>query len=168
MGLLNVCTGFNLGEFEGISEFQLSSATPSPVPAPSPNLPVRSLVAVQGIVYCKSCKYQGVNTLLGASPLTGAVVRLQCNNSKIPLREEAKTDKNGYFFLQPSKMITSYGAHKCKVFLVSSPVNSCQKPTDLHLGQNGAFLRYQKSQKPTPFALYSVGPFAFESTSCPH
>lgn len=39
-------------------------------PAHAP-MPVRKFVAVQGVVYCKSCKYTGVDTLLGATPLLG-------------------------------------------------------------------------------------------------
>ncbi|KAA8515240.1 hypothetical protein F0562_018530 [Nyssa sinensis] len=138
----------------------------SPSHPPSYHLPPRSLVAVQGVVYCKSCKYTGIDTLLGASPLLGAVVRLQCNNTKYPLVEEGKTDKNGYFFIMAPKKVTTYGSHKCKVFIVSSPLATCNKPTDLHAGSKGAILMPQKSSAPPPhpfpFVLFSVGPFAFE------
>lgn len=54
-----------------------AKAPPSHVPvhppshAPTgPHMP-RSFIAVQGVVYCKSCKYAGVETLLGATPLLG-------------------------------------------------------------------------------------------------
>ncbi|KAG7962318.1 hypothetical protein I3843_09G061000 [Carya illinoinensis] len=132
--------------------------------------PPRSFVAVQGVVYCKSCKYAGADTLLGASPVLGAIVKLQCNNTKYGLIQKAKTDKNGYFYLTAPKSITSYGAHKCKVFLVSSPVAACSKPSNLHYGLNGALLKPEKpfvSDQKLPFILYSVGPFAFEP-KCPH
>ncbi|KAM3700328.1 hypothetical protein ACB098_05G088500 [Castanea mollissima] len=134
--------------------------TRSPVP--------RSFVAVQGVVYCKSCKYAGADTLLGASPIDGAVVKFQCNNTKYPLIETAKTDKNGYFFITAPKTITSFGAHKCKVFIVSSPLASCNKPSDLHYGLQGASLRPEKPYMADklPFILYSVGPFAFDP-KCP-
>ncbi|KAM1917988.1 hypothetical protein ACFX13_037525 [Malus domestica] len=128
----------------------------------------RSFVAVQGVVYCKSCNYSGVDTLNGAKPVLGATVKLQCNNRKFPLVVKETTDKNGYFFIMAPKTITTFGAHKCKVSLVSSPSAACSKPSDLHGGLSGALMKPAKpfmSQK-LPFLLYNVGPFAFEPT-CP-
>lgn len=44
----------------------------SPVhPPTSYPIPTRKLVAVQGVVFCKPCKYFGIDTLLGATPLLG-------------------------------------------------------------------------------------------------
>ncbi|XP_031266510.1 non-classical arabinogalactan protein 31-like [Pistacia vera] len=138
---------------------------PTPAPAYPPKGPMpRTFVAVQGVVYCKSCKYNGSDTLAGASPVLGATVKLQCNNTKYPQEVQTKTDKNGYFFLQAPKTVTNYGAHKCKVSLVSSPMPSCQKPSLLHAGAIGAILKPEKpfTVNKLPFFLYSVGPFAFE------
>ncbi|XP_047973987.1 pistil-specific extensin-like protein [Salvia hispanica] len=135
-----------------------------PAPAPS-HLPVRKMVAVQGVVYCKSCKYRGVDTLTGATPLAGAVVKLQCNNSKTSMEEKKTSDKNGYFFFMPQKLTTS-GSHKCKVFLVSSPSAACNVPTNLHGGALGAILLREPvdaRSKPLPFELFTVGPFAFDA-----
>ncbi|KAK9085315.1 hypothetical protein Sjap_025726 [Stephania japonica] len=151
----------------------LTTFTENVVVSQEPSGIKRTLVAVQGVVYCKPCKYQDYDTLLEASPLQGAVVRLQCNNTKYPLSQEAKTDKNGYFLVQGAKRVTNYGAHKCKVFLGSSPLDSCSKATDLHHGMSGATLNYQKppsdhsSTPALPFSLYTVGPFAFAPASCP-
>ncbi|XP_057764486.1 non-classical arabinogalactan protein 31 [Salvia miltiorrhiza] len=128
--------------------------------------PMRKKVAIQGVVYCKSCKYRGVDTLVGATPLLGAVVKLQCNNSKISLVEQMKTDKNGFFFFMPQKLTTS-GSHKCKVFLISSPSAACSVPTNLHDGAVGAILAAKPPvdtpPKPLPFELFTVGPFAFDA-----
>nr|GEU47442.1 hypothetical protein [Tanacetum cinerariifolium] len=45
-----------------------------PVKAPAPRAPVvRKQVAVRGMVYCKACKYRGIDTLTSATPLQGAV-----------------------------------------------------------------------------------------------
>ncbi|XP_022721115.1 non-classical arabinogalactan protein 31-like [Durio zibethinus] len=137
---------------------------PPAKPPTYPKPPVRSLVAVQGVVYCESCKYAGVGTLLGAKPIPGAIVKLTCKNTKYNLVVEAKTDKNGYFFLEAPKTITSFGAHKCTVSLVSSPWASCSKPSNLNGGSTGATLRPEEphTEYKLPFILYTVGPFAFE------
>ncbi|KAI4296761.1 hypothetical protein L6164_036688 [Bauhinia variegata] len=98
--------------------------------------------------------------------VAGAIVKLQCNNTKYPLVSTARTDKNGYFFLQAPKSITTFGAHKCKVFLVTSP--NATKPSNLHGGVVGAALKPEKPfvANKLPFVLYTVGPFAFEP-KCP-
>lgn len=96
--------------------------------------------------------------------LAGAVIKLQCNNTKYPVVQTAKTDKNGYFFLTAPKTITSNVVNKCKVFLVSSPLTKCNKPSNLNDGLKGAILRPEISYvaDKLPFILYTVGPFAFE------
>ncbi|XP_016192821.2 non-classical arabinogalactan protein 30 [Arachis ipaensis] len=141
--------------------------SPAPVPHPPVSPVPRSFVAVQGVVYVKSCKYASVDTLLGALPLLDATVKLQCNNTRYKLVQTAKTDKNGYFFLEAPKSITTYGAHKCNVVLVSAP--NGLKPSNLHGGITGALLRPQKpyvSDSKLPFFLYTVGPLAFQP-NCP-
>lgn len=145
--------------------------TKAPAPAPYTN-PPRKLVAVQGVVYCKNCSYSGVDTLLGASPLSGATVELRCRNTKYLIKKTSTTDKNGYFFLQAPKYITTYGAHKCRVFLINMPKKSgpCSHATNLNGGLSGAFLFLNKKlappPKPLPFSLFTVGPFAFEPSKC--
>ncbi|KAL6567401.1 hypothetical protein OROGR_001069 [Orobanche gracilis] len=136
---------------------------PSRSPANPPRYILsRKMVAVQGVVFCKSCKFRGFETLMGGAPLAGAVVKLQCNNTKYGLVEQSKTDKNGYFFFMPHKLTTA-AFHKCKIFLVSSPVAACSVPTNLHGGSAGASLiPTARAPVKAPFQLFSVGPFAFE------
>ncbi|KAG5622558.1 hypothetical protein H5410_007776 [Solanum commersonii] len=141
--------------------------THPPVKPPSP-LPARKFVGVRGVVYCKACKYRGVDTLLGASPIQGAVVKLACNNTKYHLTSLGTTDKNGFFFIQP-KWLTTAGYHKCKVFLAKSPKAECSVPTNFHNGESGAMLipappspmTLSKPAEPE-VKLFNVGPFAFE------
>lgn len=114
--------------------------------------------------------------------ITGAIVKLQCNNTKYkPVEATAKTDKNGYFFLMP-KNVTTAASHKCKAFLVSSPSKTCNVPTNLHSGSTGAILipapvtpPGTAAPKPAPvpslpYQIFNVGPFAFEPSKkvpCP-
>ncbi|PON58400.1 Pistil-specific extensin-like protein [Parasponia andersonii] len=142
---------------------------PAKPPVHPPYIPQpRKLVAVQGVVYCKSCKYAGVDTLLNATEVAGAIVRLQCRNTKYSLFATAKTDKHGYFLIRPN-FLTTYGVHKCKVSLLYSPLPYCRKPSILHGGDKGGVLRPElKSDAKLPFVLYSAGPFAFEPKKCPY
>ncbi|KAI3745541.1 hypothetical protein L1987_58655 [Smallanthus sonchifolius] len=143
----------------------------APVQPPAP-LPARKLVAIQGVVYCKACKYKGIDTLIGAKPLQGAEVLLTCNNTKYPLRVKGTTDKNGYFFIKPPKTLTTYGSHRCRVSLLTSPTATCNQPTDLHAGVKGSLLLPNKKPPLSlPYDVFSVGPFAFEPSSktpCAH
>ncbi|KAL4278941.1 hypothetical protein GQ457_03G036880 [Hibiscus cannabinus] len=136
---------------------------PSP-PAKPPTYPRSSRVAVQGVVYCKSCKYAGVDTLLGAKPVIGATVKLACKDSKNDLTVQFQTDKNGYFFLQAPISIINFSLSNCSVSLVSSPLKSCGTPSNMNGGLKGAPLKPENSStsKKLPYVLYSVGPFAFE------
>ncbi|XP_076941637.1 non-classical arabinogalactan protein 30-like [Bidens hawaiensis] len=146
---------------------------PTTSPAPVlPPLPPRKLVAIQGVVYCKACKYTGIDTLIGAKPLQGAEVLLTCNNTKYPLRVKGTTDKNGYFFIKPPKTLTTYGSHRCRVSLLTSSMATCNKPTDLHAGVKGSLLVPSKKPPlsspdahPLPYDVFTVGPFAFEPSS---
>ncbi|KAH9606544.1 hypothetical protein KSS87_000531 [Heliosperma pusillum] len=148
----------------------------SPVKPPSAGpVPVgkRKFVAVQGMVYCKkNCSYSGVNTLMGASPLAGARVVLRCRNTRYLLRKTATTDTNGYFFLEAPPLLTTYGAHKCKVYLAhNTSANSgpCSNATNINNGATGAYLYSNNTGPPSPlptFSLFSVGPFAYESSKC--
>ncbi|KAF3778580.1 Non-classical arabinogalactan protein 31 [Nymphaea thermarum] len=139
------------------------TVTVKPSPAP------RSRVAVEGVVYCKSCAYKDVDTLVGATPLLGATVKLVCNNSRVPTVVEGMTDKNGYFYIESSKVkVTSYGVHKCYLYLVSSAKSPCNIPTSLNGGMRGAPLLFERSLggKP-PTSLFAAGPFAFAPSICP-
>ncbi|GER36451.1 pollen Ole e 1 allergen and extensin family protein [Striga asiatica] len=94
-----------------------------------------------------------------------AKVRLQCNNTKSGMTEQATTDKNGYFCFLP-KRVTTAAFHKCKVFLVSSPVSNCSVPTNFHGGFAGALLIPSRTPPPKPaphLQFFNVGPLAFDA-----
>lgn len=56
---------------------------PTYPPIKSPTFPSRSYVAVRGVVYCKSCKYVGIPTLTGASPLSGQPILIPSYKTNI-------------------------------------------------------------------------------------
>ena len=68
--------------------------------------------------------------------IEGAVVKLQCNNTKYKLDE---TDKDSHFSLVGPKIITIYTSKQCNVVLVSAPHGL--KPSNLHDGITGAILK---------------------------
>ncbi|RZC65363.1 hypothetical protein C5167_009053 [Papaver somniferum] len=143
-------------------------AHPIHVPNRSP-VALRRLVAVQGYVSCKPCIDVGQDTLMHSVPLPGATVKMICHGKTQdnPLILSAVTDKGGFFFIPPTKKVSEFGAKKrCRVYLHSPPTHSkCQHSTHMNGGLSGAYLRSikpSKSSKPLPFALYTVGPFAYE------
>ncbi|KAL9243610.1 hypothetical protein vseg_017478 [Gypsophila vaccaria] len=157
--------------------------SPALAPSPSPSSPPpaahhdgvkRQLVAVQGMVYCNTnCSTAAAPHLsLLASPLPGARVVLRCRNTQYLLRKTATTDKNGYFFMEAPAAVTSYGAHKCKVYLARRPngPSSCTNATNLNNGLTGAYLYSNNTGPPNTalphFSLFSVGPFAYASATC--
>ncbi|KAL1537864.1 hypothetical protein AAHA92_30338 [Salvia divinorum] len=91
----------------------------------------RMKVAVEGVVYCKVCIRNPNNSFHHEAimaPQEGAVVKLQCNNTnKGPWELETKTDGNAHFLFKPER-VSSWGAHKCRIFLVSSPRSDCIAP----------------------------------------
>lgn len=93
----------------------------------------------------------------------GAVVKVECKNNKKELTLTATTNALGYFYMQTHN-VTTYGHHKCKVYLVSSPLVTCNNPTNLHGGKTGDDLKRHKPFdlfNPPAYTLYTVGPFAF-------
>ncbi|KAH6773692.1 hypothetical protein C2S52_003403, partial [Perilla frutescens var. hirtella] len=99
-------------------------------------VPPRKKVAIEGVVYCKICTSNPNNSFHLVSqltPLAGAVVKLQCNNTNKGWEEQTQTEEKGSFLMMPNK-VTTWGIHKCKLFLVSSPRPDCILPSPWKLG----------------------------------
>ncbi|MCD7461933.1 hypothetical protein HAX54_047418 [Datura stramonium] len=151
-------------------------------PLPPSALPTAKPLTVNGLVYCKSCNSYGVPTLINASRLPGASVKLVCYNGKNSIVRSAMTDQNGEYRITP-KSLSGADIGKCKVYLVKSPNPSCNVPTNFNCGKTGALLKHVAPPKPpivTPAAavpiqppmcdIYGVEPFIFEASSkmpCP-
>ncbi|KAM3362307.1 pistil-specific extensin-like protein [Capsicum galapagoense] len=142
-----------------------------------PLLPTAEIRTVKGLVYCKSCNSYGAPTLLNASLLQGASVKLVCYNGKKGIIESATTNNNGVFLIM-LKSLSGADISKCRVYLLKSPNPTCNVPTDFNGGKTGALLKQVVPPKPpivTPamrlpeqppiFDFYDVGPFIFEASS---
>ncbi|XP_038981160.1 non-classical arabinogalactan protein 31-like [Phoenix dactylifera] len=156
--LLVVLLGSLLSHAEGVDTAK--ATTP-------PRLPI----AVEGVIYCRSCKLPGYVESMDASPLPGAVAWLRCNSSAPGVTVKGTTDKNGYFLIQ-TNAVTNYGAHKCRVFLGSSPLSYCNVPVYPADQRSGAPLKFERIIKlgSGQRALYTAGAFAFapaKGSSCP-
>nr|XP_010911389.1 non-classical arabinogalactan protein 31-like [Elaeis guineensis] len=157
--LLVVLLGFLLAHAEGVDTAKTTSHPPLPI-------------AVVGIIYCMSCKLPGYDKYIDASPLPGAVARLQCSSSAPGVTVKGTTDRHGYFLIQTNK-VTNYGAHKCRVFLESSPFPYCNLPVYPAGKRSGAPLKFERNRKvgSGQQALYTAGGFAFAPakgrSSCP-
>ncbi|AES75352.1 pollen Ole e I family allergen [Medicago truncatula] len=127
----------------------------------------RSSIAVEGVVYVKSCHHAGFDTLKGATLLFGAVVKFQCHNAKYKFVLKAKTNKEGYIYIGSSKNISSYASGHCNVVLESAP--NGLKPSNLHGGLTGAHPKSVKRivSKGVSLIRYTVDPLAFEP-KCNH
>lgn len=81
IGLASISSTFSHTSPLGHPPVYLPSHSPAKPPSrppinPPPTYPpieppTRRFLAVRGVVYCKSCKYVGIPTLIGASPLSG-------------------------------------------------------------------------------------------------
>ncbi|MCL7046396.1 hypothetical protein MKW94_005395 [Papaver nudicaule] len=151
------------------------SPAPSPIysPAPSPPIyaPVPSPHAAPPTPIASPPKYVPKKGRLpfkvlstashATTTLPGATVKMVCATSakkkNKPVVLTAVTDNH-------------LGAQKrCKVFLVSPPKKAKVKsmiPTNIHGGLSGAYLMPTKPSKPLPFALFTVGPFAYAPPPC--
>ncbi|KAL5996216.1 hypothetical protein ACLOJK_026290 [Asimina triloba] len=75
------------------------------------------------------------------------------------------TEENGYFFtvFAPSEVDGMKEPSECKAFLNSSPSDTCDIPTNVNHGINGAKLSSYRILKDSNMKLHSVGPFVYTS-----
>ncbi|KAK7269658.1 hypothetical protein RIF29_22392 [Crotalaria pallida] len=129
------------------------------VPKPNGKDELSSIIAIQGVVLCKS----------GSSyfPIQGAVARVTCKYVD-EYGYEARptsvlshvTDNKGYYLvkLPLAELGSKLKLTECKAYLESSPLETCKVPTDVNYGISGAPLSsYRLLQNNVK--LYSVSPF---------
>ncbi|KAJ4849113.1 hypothetical protein Tsubulata_027771, partial [Turnera subulata] len=124
------------------------------------NLP-STMIGIQGLVYCKSEDKD--------IPLEGAVVRVTCladdpygyERSPISFLSDA-TDSRGYFLatLSSYEVQEDCKVKECKAFLELSPQETCNVPSDVNDGINGAVLasyRFLSEKKMKLFTFAQSG-----------
>ncbi|XP_021280881.1 proline-rich protein 1-like [Herrania umbratica] len=119
-------------------------------------------VGVQGLVFCKSgSQYY---------PIQGALAKITCKAvDKVGVEKtlsicSGATDAKGYFFatLSQSGLVDKLKLKDCKAYLESSPLKTCNIPTNDNKGIDGAPLsNFRVLNK--KMNLYSVGPFFYTS-----
>ncbi|MBA0730311.1 hypothetical protein Golax_025607 [Gossypium laxum] len=126
----------------------------------------RLSIAVQGLVLC--------NTGSKYYPIQGASATITCKavdevgaERTVSICSKA-TDAKGYFFAT----LSDQGRDKlklkeCKAYLKSSPLESCNVPTNVNKAIEGALLSAFRVLKQKKAKLYSVGPFFYTSQAKP-
>ncbi|KAL6614592.1 hypothetical protein ACP70R_036862 [Stipagrostis hirtigluma subsp. patula] len=130
------------------------------VPRPPPNL--NFTIGVEGVVWCKTCRYAGYVRSKGASPLRNAAALLRCRRGHWALSVWAATDARGYFLAQTGRQAAPFRSGDCKVYVPRSPARGCRvavKPGRM----KGAPLRFRRFvTRPDGLqARYSAGTFTF-------
>ncbi|KAJ6401027.1 hypothetical protein OIU84_016443 [Salix udensis] len=124
-----------------------------------------SPIGVEGLVLCK----QGYKY----TPVEGAVIRVACTAvdqhgyRKVPFSclTEA-TDAKGYYFktLPASGLDDHLKITECKAYLESSPLKTCNVPTNMNDGISGAPLSAYRVLHDKKMKLYSMRTFFYTST----
>ncbi|KAL6620577.1 hypothetical protein ACP70R_035716 [Stipagrostis hirtigluma subsp. patula] len=133
------------------------------LPPPPPT--VNFSIGVQGVVWCKSCRYPGYYPPMDASPLPGAVVYLRCQQRRRSATFRGVSGPGGYFLIQTSQ-VASFTSQQCRVYVPRSPVAACGEPY-LPRGNRGMRLKFEEFVKRGNGlqGLYSVGNRLFRPKS---
>ncbi|KAJ6343692.1 hypothetical protein OIU76_005437 [Salix suchowensis] len=134
------------------------------IPKPS-NENEYSPIGVEGLVLCKQGSYY--------TPLEGAVIRVACTAvdqhgyRKVPFScLTGATDAKGYYFktLPSSRLDDHLKITECKAYLESSPLKTCNVPTNMNDGISGAPLSAYRILHDKKMKLYSMRTFFYTST----
>ncbi|KAL5231841.1 hypothetical protein ABZP36_030617 [Zizania latifolia] len=139
----------------------LDGAAAMGLSAPPPT--VNFSVGVQGMVWCKTCRYRGYLAAMDASPLAGAVAYLRCRHGTRVASIRGTTGRSGYFLIETAQL-TSFTSQECRVYVPRSPSRACGVPAN---GRRGLPLKFQEFVKLANGlqGLYSVGNFMFRPQS---
>ncbi|CAD6271470.1 unnamed protein product [Miscanthus lutarioriparius] len=110
--------------------------------------PVNFSIGVQGVVWCKSCRYPGYFAPMDASPLPGAKVYLRCKHGRRAVTVAGESGPGGYFLIQTSQQVSAFTSQQCRVYVPRSPVRACGVP-DYPAGRRGLPLKFRSSSSAT-------------------
>uniref|UniRef100_A0A0E0JNG9 Non-classical arabinogalactan protein 30 n=1 Tax=Oryza punctata TaxID=4537 RepID=A0A0E0JNG9_ORYPU len=98
---------------------QLGGGSAMGLPRPPPN--VNFTIGVEGVVWCKTCRYAGYVKSKDASPLPNAAALLRCRRGKWALSVWGATDARGYFLIQTGAQVAAFTSKDCRVYVPRSP-----------------------------------------------
>ncbi|KAJ1285202.1 hypothetical protein BS78_03G262100 [Paspalum vaginatum] len=132
------------------------------LPQPPPNL--NFTIAVEGVVWCNTCRYAGYVKSMDSSPLPNAAALLQCrrgDDGRV-LSVWNTTDADGYFLIQADWQSTPFKSKDCMVFVPVSPVRGCSVTVmPRRKGATLKFRRFVPVSRDELQARYSAGNFTF-------
>ncbi|XP_062181365.1 non-classical arabinogalactan protein 31-like [Phragmites australis] len=154
MALLVRCVFFALSAVLFLS---VGGGGASAMGLPPPPPTVKFSIGVQGVVWCRSCRYKGYFPPMDASPLPGVVVYLRCKHGRRAATFRGVTGPSGYFLIQTSQ-VASFTSQQCLVYVPRSPVRACGVP-DYPSRRRGMPLKFEEFVKRDDglMGLYSVG-----------
>nr|CAB3478170.1 unnamed protein product [Digitaria exilis] len=94
------------------------------MPRPQPNL--NFTIGVEGVVWCKGCRYHGYIPSRDASPLRNASALLRCRNGRRAMSVWSATNSRGYFLIQTGAQAAPFTSRHCKVYVPRSPASGCR------------------------------------------
>ncbi|PUZ54969.1 hypothetical protein GQ55_5G174700 [Panicum hallii var. hallii] len=131
------------------------------LPQPPPDL--NFTISVEGVVWCKSCRYAGYVRAMDASLLPNAAALLRCRRDDgRALSVWNATDADGYFLIQADWESAPFKSKDCKVHVPRSPASGCAAAVR-PAARKGAPLKFRRFV-PLPDQLqarYSAGNFTF-------
>ncbi|OEL26791.1 hypothetical protein BAE44_0012189 [Dichanthelium oligosanthes] len=130
------------------------------MPRPQPNL--NFTIGVEGVVWCKGCRYRGYVQSRDASPLPNAWALLRCRHGHRALSVWNATNAHGYFLIQTGAQAAPFTSKNCKVYVPRSPARGCRVAVS-PARKRGSPLRFRRfvTLADGLQGRYSAGTFTF-------
>ncbi|XP_062208569.1 non-classical arabinogalactan protein 30-like [Phragmites australis] len=129
---------------------------------PQPPRKLNFTIGVEGVVWCKGCRYGGYVKSKDASPLPNAAAVLRCQRGNWDLSVWNTTDADGYFLIQTERQVVPFMSKDCTVYVPWSPARGCAVPVN-PARKKGSPLKFRRFVPLSDElqARYSAGNFTF-------